>query len=63
MPPAVTSAQLSNIASNLTPVITLFNQLDESFGPPFLCTISSTTQSLIDILQVINYLSVAKELY
>ncbi|KAF7325349.1 NB-ARC domain-containing protein [Mycena venus] len=54
MPPrsSPTSVLLGgNITSQLTPIITVLNELDESFGPPYLYIISSTAQALITAVQ------------
>ncbi|KAF7360643.1 hypothetical protein MVEN_00796000 [Mycena venus] len=50
-PPPTSVLLGGNITSQLTPIITVLNELDESFGPPYLNIISSTAQALITAVQ------------
>ncbi|KAJ7896709.1 hypothetical protein B0H14DRAFT_3605161, partial [Mycena olivaceomarginata] len=49
--PTVTEIHLDNITACLTPALTLLNELNDSFSPPFLQSISNTIRSLINAVQ------------
>ncbi|KAF8151114.1 hypothetical protein K438DRAFT_1778887 [Mycena galopus ATCC 62051] len=49
--PTVTEIRLANITACLTPALTLLNELNDAFGPPFIQPISNTVLSLISMVQ------------
>ncbi|KAJ7302385.1 hypothetical protein DFH08DRAFT_826711 [Mycena albidolilacea] len=49
--PTVTEIHLDNITACLTPALTLLNELNNAFSPPFLQSISNTIRSLINAVQ------------
>ncbi|KAJ7113087.1 hypothetical protein C8R44DRAFT_856102 [Mycena epipterygia] len=52
MPPQTTlSSRTSNIIILLNPMITLLNELNDIFSPPFIVSISSTVASLIHVME------------
>jgi hypothetical protein len=48
----VIEIRLDNITACLTPIVTLLNELNDAFGPPFIQPISNTILSLITTVQV-----------
>ncbi|KAJ7302608.1 hypothetical protein DFH08DRAFT_826489 [Mycena albidolilacea] len=58
--PTVTETRITNITACLTPALTLLNELNDAFGPPFIQPISNTVLSLMAMVQVItlSYLTV-----
>ncbi|KAJ7103943.1 hypothetical protein C8R44DRAFT_808389 [Mycena epipterygia] len=49
--PTVTEIRMSNVLTVLTPVVTLLNEFTDAFGTPFMRAISSTTLSLMSLVQ------------
>ncbi|KAF7335493.1 hypothetical protein MVEN_02202800 [Mycena venus] len=49
--PTVTEIRLDNIAACLTSALTLLNELNDAFSPPFIQLISSTTLALMTAVQ------------
>ncbi|KAJ7107003.1 hypothetical protein C8R44DRAFT_858093 [Mycena epipterygia] len=49
--PTVAENRLSNTIASLTPIVTLLNEINDAFGPPFILAISNTTLSLITAVQ------------
>ncbi|KAJ7887263.1 hypothetical protein B0H14DRAFT_3725032 [Mycena olivaceomarginata] len=47
----VTGIRLNNIKGCLTPALTLLQELNDAFGPPFIQPIANTIESLIDMVQ------------
>ncbi|KAJ7848249.1 hypothetical protein B0H14DRAFT_3673445 [Mycena olivaceomarginata] len=50
----VTEIRLANITACLTPALTLLNELNDAFGPPFIQPISNTVLSLMSMVQNVN---------
>ncbi|KAJ7455047.1 hypothetical protein FB451DRAFT_1516637, partial [Mycena latifolia] len=49
--PTVSDIRLNNTITYLTPVVALLNELSDTFGTPFVPAISTTTLSLITMVQ------------
>ncbi|KAJ7886832.1 hypothetical protein B0H14DRAFT_1295912 [Mycena olivaceomarginata] len=49
--PTVADVRLDKIIGLLTPTLTLLRELNDAFGPPFIQTISSTVEALINMVQ------------
>ncbi|KAJ7711081.1 hypothetical protein B0H14DRAFT_2645936 [Mycena olivaceomarginata] len=52
--PTVTEIRLTSITACLTPALTLLNELNDAFGPPFIQPISNTVVSLMAMVQLIT---------
>ncbi|KAJ7476483.1 hypothetical protein FB451DRAFT_1460570 [Mycena latifolia] len=52
--PTVTDIRLNNTVAGLTSVVSLLNELSDTFGTPFVPAISTTTLSLINMVQNIK---------
>jgi hypothetical protein len=52
--PTVTEIRLNSITACLTAALTLLNELNDAFGPPFIQPISNTVLSLMAMVQVIT---------
>jgi hypothetical protein len=50
--PTLTEIRITNINTCLTPALTLLNELNDAFGPPFVHLISNTILALISAVQV-----------
>ncbi|KAJ6447882.1 hypothetical protein C8R45DRAFT_948293 [Mycena sanguinolenta] len=53
--PTMTKIRLENLADCLAPTITILNELDDAFGPPFVQAISKTIASLLNLIQVLSF--------
>jgi hypothetical protein len=51
--PTFTEIRLNNFAASLATALTLLNELNDAFGPPFIQPISNTILSLITAVKVI----------
>ncbi|KAJ6453564.1 hypothetical protein C8R45DRAFT_1192803 [Mycena sanguinolenta] len=49
--PTVTEIRLKSLIASLTPAVTVLNELDDTFAPPFILPISNTITSLIKLVQ------------
>ncbi|KAJ7869419.1 hypothetical protein B0H13DRAFT_1896660 [Mycena leptocephala] len=52
--PTVSSARLNSVIELLKPAVSILNELHDAFSTPFVLAISSTTLSLITLVQVIR---------
>jgi hypothetical protein len=52
--PTIAEIRLEHIKVSLTPALTLLNELNDAFGPPFVQAISTTIQTLINAVQVVG---------
>ena len=52
--PTVTEIRLENLTACLTPAVTLLNELNDAFAPPFVQPISNTVASLLKLGQVLR---------
>ncbi|KAJ7249529.1 hypothetical protein B0H12DRAFT_1300352 [Mycena haematopus] len=52
--PTVTETRLENIIACLTPAVTVLNDLNSAFAPPFIQPISNTVSSLIKLVQSVK---------
>jgi glutamate racemase len=50
-----TEIRFKNIVACLTLALTVLKELNDAFGPPFVQHISSTIETLIDVVQVRSF--------
>ena len=48
----VTKICLENLADSLAPIVTVLNELNDAFSPPFVQPISNTVASVLKLVQV-----------
>ncbi|KAF8164592.1 hypothetical protein K438DRAFT_1984520 [Mycena galopus ATCC 62051] len=52
--PTAPEIRLDNITACLTPTLLLLTELNDAFGPPFVQSVATTIQSLINLVQNIK---------